>query len=84
MNSRFTIYSKSGCVYCDKAKRLLYDKPLEVINCDTYLQSDKTEFLEIMKKLCRQEVSTFPMIFSGKHFIGGYAELLTFLKEIFD
>ena len=72
----YTIYSKSGCMYCVKAKQLLIKESIEVIDCDDYLIEDKPAFLEFMKELVGQEYRTFPMIFGpqGK-FIGGYKEL---------
>ena len=47
----FTVYSKSGCLNCDKIKILLDENRLEynVINCDTYLNENKSFFLEFIK-----------------------------------
>ena len=45
----YTIYSKSGCIYCDKSKALLkIDNPI-VIDCDPYLVNNKEEFLQFIK-----------------------------------
>ena len=77
----YTIYSKSGCPYCDKAKALLkIDNPI-TINCDDYLVDKKEEFLQFIKDLSQKEHKTFPMIFKDSNFIGGYSDLLNFLKD---
>jgi glutaredoxin len=72
----YTIYSKSGCSYCVKAKQLLINESHEVIDCDDYLIEDKPAFLEFMKGIIGKEYKTFPMIFDkqGK-FVGGFTEL---------
>jgi len=43
LNSGFTIYSKSGCPNCVKAKTLLKSKHLlfKIVNCDEYILEDK-------------------------------------------
>lgn len=72
----YTIYSKSGCGYCIKAKQLLINESIEVVDCDEYLIEDKPAFLEFMKGLIGQEYKTFPMIFDKRGtFIGGFKEL---------
>jgi glutaredoxin len=77
----FTIYSKSGCPYCDKAKKLLDDDTLTVIDCDPYLIDTKEKFLEFIKILSNKDHKTFPIIFKDNTFIGGYSDLLNCLKE---
>ncbi len=76
-NTGFTIYSKSGCPNCTKAKQLLHGySNMEIINCDEYLLEDKEGFLNFIKeKTGGIEHRTFPMIFHDKTFIGGYKEL---------
>ena len=72
----YTIYSKSGCLYCTKAKVLLQnEKPkLLYVDCDQFLLENKQEFLDQMKTLIGREYKTFPMIFKNGIFLGGYME----------
>jgi glutaredoxin len=51
LSNEFTIYSKSGCFYCSKAKTLLKEKKLEhtIINCDEYILEDKEIFLTLIE-----------------------------------
>ena len=72
----YTIYSKSGCTYCVKAKQLLVNEAHEIIDCDDYLVDDKEGFLAFMQTLIGKEYRTFPMIFDkGGQFLGGFTEL---------
>jgi glutaredoxin 3 len=82
--SGFTIYSKSGCPNCIKAKTLLKSKHLlfNVVECDEYLIEDKDNFLTCIKELANQEVKTFPIIFYDEKFIGGYNETNHFVEEL--
>jgi len=72
----YTIYTKSGCPYCVKAKELLVNEVYETIDCDDYLVDDKEAFLAFMQIIIGKEYRTFPMVFDkiGK-FVGGFAEL---------
>jgi len=87
----YTIYSKSGCPYCNKAKKLVEKENPHVIDCDEYLIEDKEGFLAFINKMsgnaitenekaCR-EIKTFPIIFYKDQFIGGYSELEIFYKK---
>lgn len=79
----YLIISKNNCIYCDKSKDLFKKNNIKyhVMNCDYILNGQKNInlFLEYMCKLIGYEYMTFPMIFYGKKFIGGYNELLTYL-----
>jgi len=79
----YTIYSKSGCTYCTKAKKLLETEKEKfiVIDCDEYLIEDKITFLEYIKLLIGREYKTFPMIFKEGFFIGGFTELYTIIHK---
>ena len=81
----FTVYSKSNCVYCNKAKTLLTNKKLllKIIECDEYILEDKLNFLSFITKLTNKEVNTFPMIFYDENFIGGFEELICFIDKHF-
>lgn len=74
----FTIYSKSGCSYCVKAKNLLKDKnkQMHIIDCDDYLLENKEGFLDFIQNLAAgKEHRTFPIVFYNTQYIGGFTEL---------
>jgi len=79
LETGFTVYSKTKCPYCDKAKKLLESgsEVYEIIDCDSYLSTPKRreQFLEIMEEIVGFKYTTFPMIFLNGRFLGGYREL---------
>lgn len=80
---KFTVYSKSGCIFCNKAKTLLIQKScaFEQIDCDEYLLSRRDGFLAFIAAIAGREYRTFPMVFDPSGgFVGGFAEI----KAIFD
>jgi glutaredoxin 3 len=79
----YTIYSKSGCPFCTKVKRLLekeLPEPL-LVDCDDYLVENKADFLEFIAKLAGKEYRTFPMIFHDSQFIGGFTETKAYYEK---
>lgn len=82
--NEYTIYSKYGCSYCDKVKKILLQKNIvfSVIDCDEYLLENKEKFLAFMKQITGKEWKTFPIVFDNKQmFIGGFSETEEFLKK---
>ena len=85
--SQYTIYSKSGCPNCIKAKTLLKESKLtyNVINCDEYLLECKKEFLAFIETMDKTntntKITTFPIIFYDKQLVGGFKELQNYVKE---
>ena len=77
----YTIYSKSGCPSCTKAKTLLKDEQVLLIDCDEYLIEDKEDFLNYMRTVIGKEYKMFPMIFKDGKFIGGFSELKPFYEK---
>ncbi|HSW76441.1 MAG TPA: ribonucleoside-diphosphate reductase subunit alpha [Candidatus Saccharimonadales bacterium] len=78
--SRFIeIYSKSYCQYCDMAKKLLdqYCIDFTVYNVDD--SDDKYE--EMIHRARPATIHTVPQIFINQKHIGGYQELVTWLKN---
>ena len=87
-----TVYSKSGCTFCDKVKAILYDSetfPFEEEENKTNSTftpfsivhcdaylENKEAFLLFIETLAKKEWKTFPMIFWDGQFIGGYKELM--------
>lgn len=80
----YTIYSKSGCYYCTKAKELLknFTPAPVVINCDEYLFENRDGFLKFIRNKAGKEYKTFPMIFYLNEFVGGYTELERYHNEL--
>ena len=83
----YTVYTKSGCPFCVKAKDLLSEKKymFEIVDCDEYLSNNKAAFLEFIKEHAEKEYKTFPMVFRAGCFIGGYTETknLIDLEDLF-
>ena len=73
----FTIYSKSGCDFCKKAKQLLGQHRLSynMVDCDEYILEDKIGFLQSMEIMAGRHVKSFPMIFYNGEWIGGFLEM---------
>lgn len=79
----FTIYSKTGCTYCDQVKDLLKEenKEFTMYNCDVFLEKDKPAFLEFIKGKAGKEYKTFPMVFLHGVFIGGFTDTYKLLLK---
>jgi glutaredoxin len=83
----YTIYSKSGCNYCVKAKQLLVEtgKNVDIVECDDYLLENKEAFLAFIQNLAGgKEHRTFPIVFYNSDYIGGYTELAKFVEKDID
>ena len=84
----FTIYSKSNCTYCTKLELLMEDyfdtddSKYKKIKCDLYIENkdDKEYFINFIEKLANIKPKSFPMVFYGKEFIGGFEETKEYLK----
>jgi len=75
--NEYTVYSKHGCAYCQKVKKLLVQKNIRfsVIDCDEYLLENKEKFLAFIKEITGKDWKTFPIVFDDKQeFIGGFKE----------
>ena len=84
LDNRITIYSKSGCTYCDSVKKLLIEQKVlfTIINCDEYLVKDKPKFLQCIYLLVGKEYNTFPMVFFNGTFIGGFTDTEKYFQKI--
>ena len=74
--SKIVVHSKPNCPYCVKAKQFLADKGIEytVIEYDPdqpYYENTKNDLVG------RTGHRTFPQIFVGPTFLGGYTELVS-------
>ena len=81
--NKFTVYSKSGCPNCVKAKALLKERGFqyEEVNCDEYILECKAEFLQFIEKKASTEWRSFPIIFDDTRFIGGFIDLKGYLDK---
>lgn len=77
--SGYTVYSISGCKYCDMCMKYMKDKPkkIQIINCDMYINTlrNRDDFFKFMSTYTVIPYVYFPMIFYNGKFIGGYKEL---------
>jgi len=82
--SGFTVYSKSGCINCNKVKSLLKEKNLifSVIDCDEYIIENKEDFLLFIKEKANREYKMFPMVFYDGSFIGGYSDTQEYIDKL--
>ncbi len=65
-----TMYSKSWCSYCDRAKRLLTEKGQSWTEID--VEEDDAKHEEMIR---RTGLNTVPQIFIGERHVGGFDEL---------
>ena len=72
----FTVYSKNGCPYCDKVKKVLKltNSQFVVYNLDEHF--DRASFYEEFGY-----GSTFPQVICNGDKLGGSVETIKFLKE---
>jgi glutaredoxin len=77
LDEGYTIYSKSGCGFCTKVKKLLLEKQIFFLDvqCDELLLENKEQFLLIINEFAQKEYKTFPMVFYNGEFVGGYNEV---------
>ena len=75
-NLKLTIYTKKACCYCEYAKRLCQRRGI------SFIEKDRSEFTLINDGTFGV---TFPKIYSdGNKIIGGYTELVEYLKPTMD
>lgn len=71
----YTIYSKENCKYCKLTKEFLNSKKLEFK--EIILDPNNNDYVSIRDELINKtDHRTFPWIFEGDRFIGGYKELV--------
>ena len=72
---QITIYTKSGCVNCDRAKQLLKSKGLRYVEADV---ESNAALLDDLPPGVRQ----MPQIFLDNQRVGGLAGLQAALKQV--
>ena len=71
------IYTKFGCPYCVRAKRLLDEKGVDYIEHDITMGGEKADEMRARKPDAR----TVPQVFVGDRALGGSDELATLERE---
>lgn len=71
----FLIYSKPNCAYCTYAKQLL-----DSVN-ESYEEYDVYSNLDTITESIGERPKTVPQIFKGAEHIGGYEELVEYIKN---
>ena len=69
------IYTKKSCTYCEEAKSLLELKNIEYRELEVTRPEVLDQLLELVP-----EAKTVPQIFIEGIYIGGYTELVEYLK----
>lgn len=72
--SDFTIFTIANCPYCDKAKELLRTTEYSVYEIAVDLKPSLGKLVVLQTGL-----KTWPQIFHGDYFVGGYTELEEYL-----
>lgn len=85
-NKRFTAYKLDGCPYSDKAGDVLQQvKGAQSFYLNRDLQADRSavqNFLTRHTDYDKDTHRTFPIVFAGDKFLGGYQELSEYLSKI--
>ena len=83
---KWTIYTKSGCPYCLRAKDLLNLNMIEydLIDCDEILRDPNTkeEFLSYIESRANIKHRTFPIVFNHDVFIGGFDKTTEYINNL--
>lgn len=72
----FVVYSKPGCPYCDKVKKVLKLTKQPFVEYTLNNQFDKNQFYSEFGN-----GSTFPQVICDDKKIGGCSDTIKFLKE---
>ena len=74
----FIIYSKDNCSYCDKAKMWIEEFFSDNTRYYIEFKNPPQHVVDELKETTGQK--TYPFIYCGKTFIGGYSELCDYNK----
>jgi glutaredoxin len=79
-NKKATVYGKTVCAYCKLAKDLLARNNYEVnyINLDN--ENERKAFYDRSTNELGSPVMSVPQIWISNKYIGGYADLVKYLK----
>ena len=73
---KFTVYSKDGCPYCEKVKKVL-----ELTNLQFVVYNLEEDFTREQFYAEFGEGSTFPQVICDDKKLGGSVDTIKFLKE---
>ncbi len=73
---KFTVYSKEGCPYCEKVKKVLELTNLNFVEYTLGIDFTKEEFYSQFS-----ENSTFPQVTCDGKDLGGCTDTIKYLKE---
>ena len=76
----YLMISKDNCPYCVKAKKLLKTHEIPVTELNVPEDLTRDEFRHMFTEM--DEPLTVPKIYDGSKLIGGYTELVQYLKEL--
>ena len=82
--SGYVLFSKQGCVLCDKMKAVFGARNMEVVvvACDEWLQGEpRPAFLAHLTALTKQTQLRFPFVFHNGAFIGGFTEARKYVED---
>jgi glutaredoxin 3 len=69
------VHSKTGCKYCDMTQDLLFSKNVSFV--EIIYNPDEPDYDQRRDELvARTKMRTFPQIFVGDVFVGGYSDLM--------
>ena len=75
----FVVYGRPWCGYCAGAVRLLKSSPYSFTYIDVY---DENISKESLSNKLGVSVRTWPQIVHGDTYVGGYTELVPYLKKL--
>lgn len=75
----FTVYGRPGCGYCSAALQLLKAKGYSFDYIDIYTRGMSPADLTTV---VGHPVRTVPQILHGDKYVGGYTDLVPYLKEV--
>ena len=90
---KIVVYTKTGCPNCDKVKMLLTDyavegvicdKDVEIVNCDSYLQTNKEQIVKVFSEMIGHDTWRFPLVFAFGKYVGGFKETARFCDSLSD
>lgn len=75
------IISRDACIYCKKAKEFCAEKKIPYV--EEMMDPDQDDYFQKRDVLVEKtNQKTFPFIFMGDHFIGGYTQLVEAYNDL--
>jgi len=72
---KFKMYTKENCSYCNMSKIILMENNIDFEEVDIEDNAQALAFLRL------QNFRTVPQIYDGDQHVGGYTELVKYLKN---